>query len=596
MSDAPDLNLAVIGNCQIAALIDATGSIIWACLPRLDGDPVFSALLSPDGEAARGAFSITMEGATHHTQRYVRNTAIVETVYERDGVSMRVTDFCPRFRSQDRMHRPSMIIRMVEPIQGRPVVRVRLRPTGNYGGVTPRVTFSSHSLRFATDNLTYRVTMDASVTAIHEERAFVLTGPITFILGDDEPISGTPAALGRLLLDQTCKYWEDWVRGLAIPADYQEAVIRAAITLKLCTFEDTGAVLAALTTSIPEAPGSSRNWDYRFCWLRDSYFTVHALNRLGATQTMEEYLHFIHNTHVRTAAGALQPLYGISGEQQLTEVIAPALRGFRGMGPVRIGNQAFEQQQNDIYGAVILAAAQLFYDARLQLYDHDRLFAGLERLGEQAVQGFGAPDAGPWELRATKASHTFTAVMCWAGCNRLAEIAVLIGKTDAAERWREQAASMHARILAEAWNPTLGSFVATFGGNTLDATSLLLAELRFVPASDQRFIGTVDAIGEQLRCGDLLFRYRQADDFGVPSTTFTVCAFWHVNALAAIGRMVEARDLFVKLLARRNAVGLLSEDIDPETGELWGNFPQSYSMVGIIVSALRLSRAWEEVV
>jgi len=596
LSNAPDLNLAVIGNCQIAALIDASGSIIWACLPRLDGDPVFSSLLAPRGDAARGAFSISMEGATRLQQRYLRNTAIVETRYERDGASMRVTDFCPRYRSLERMHRPAMIIRRVEPLEGRPLVRVRLRPTGSYGSVAPRVTFSSHSLRFAADPLTYRVTTDASLTAIYEERAFVLTGPVTFILGDDEPLGAAPAAFGQSLLEQTAKYWQDWVRGLAIPVDYQEAVIRAAITLKLCTFEDTGAVLAALTTSIPEAPDTTRNWDYRFCWLRDSYFTVHALNRLGVTQTMEEYLHFIHNTHVRTAAGELQPLYGISGEQQLTEVIAPALKGYRGMGPVRIGNQAFEQKQNDVYGAIILAAAQLFNDARLQVYDHERLFAGLERLGEQAVQGFGAPDAGPWERRGIKASHTFTAVMSWAGCDRLAEIAALIGNTQAAARWREQAAGMNARILAEAWNPTLGSFVATFGGNTLDATLLLLAELRFVPASDQRFIGTVDAIGAQLRCGDLLFRYREADDFGVPTTTFTVCAFWHVNALAAIGRMQEARELFAKLLDRRNAVGLLSEDIDPKTGELWGNFPQSYSMVGIIISALRLSRAWEEVV
>jgi len=596
LSGTPDLNLAVIGNCQIAALIDATGSIVWACLPRLDGDPVFSALLSPTGEPGRGVFSITMEGTARIQQRYLRNTAVLETLHERDDATMRVLDFCPRYRSRDRMHRPSMLVRIVEPVVGRPVIRVRLRPTANYGAVTPGVTFNSHSIRFVTEEFTYRVTTDASLTAISEERIFVLASPLTFILGDDEPLNGALTAYGRSLFDRTRTYWEDWVRGLAIPADYQEAVIRAAISLKLCTFEDTGAVLAALTTSIPEAPDTLRNWDYRYCWLRDSYFTVHALNRLGATQTMEEYLRFIHNTHVRAPAGELRPLYGISGEEQLAEVTVPSLRGYRGMGPVRIGNQAFEQQQHDIYGAIILAAAQLFYDQRLQVYDHERLFAGLEKLGEQAVRGFGTPDAGPWELRGVEVRHTFTAVMSWAGCNRLAEIAVLIGKAEAAARWQEQAATMHARILAEAWNPTLGSFVATFGGETLDSTTLLLAELRFLPASDERFIGTVNAIGKQLRCGELLFRYRNADDFGVPTTTFTVCAFWYVNALAAVGRMEEARELFAKLLARRNAVGLLSEDIDPVTGELWGNFPQSYSMVGIIISALRLSRQWEDVV
>jgi GH15 family glucan-1,4-alpha-glucosidase len=596
LSGTANLDLAVIGNCQIAALIDAGGAIVWACLPRLDGDPVFSGLLSPVGDADRGRFAISMEGATQIRQRYVRNTAVVETVYEGAEATLRVTDFCPRFRISDGMHRPAMIIRIVEPLRGAPVIRVRLRPTAGYGALAPKVTFSTHALRFATDELSYRVTTDASLTAISEERAFALSGPVTFILGDDEPVNEMPAPFGRALLQQTRQYWEEWVRGLAVPVDYQEAVIRAAITLKLCTFEDTGAMLAALTTSIPEAPDTIRNWDYRFCWLRDGYFTVHALNRLGASQTMRSYLRFIHNTHVRNPVGDLQPLYGISGQAQLVELSAPSLRGYRGMGPVRVGNQAFEQKQYDVYGAIILGAAQLFYDERLDIDDPQRIFTGLERLGELAVQGFAKPDAGPWELRGTEHVHTYTAVMCWAGCDRLADIAVRLGQHQAADRWREHAAAMHARIIKHAWNPRRGSFVATFGGESLDATLLLLAELRFLPAADARFVGTVNAIGEHLRCGDLVFRYRNADDFGVPTTTFTVCAFWYVNALAAIGRLQEAREIFAGLLSRRNSVGLLSEDIDPVTGELWGNFPQSYSMVGIIISALRLSRYWEDVV
>jgi GH15 family glucan-1,4-alpha-glucosidase len=594
LSRTPDLNLAVIGNCQIAALIDATGSIVWACLPRLDADPVFCALLN--GDAPGGCFSIAMEGATHVQQRYRRNTAVVETIHAGPDATMRVTDFCPRFTDRDRIYRPSMIIRIVEPVTGKPVIRVRLRPAAHYGQAVPRVSFSSHSVRFAADDLSYRVTTDASLTEIHEERPIVLAGALTFILGDDEALNEAPAAFGRTHLDRTRSYWELWVRDLAIPVDYQEEVIRAAITLKLCTFEDTGAVLAALTTSIPEAPDTIRTWDYRFCWLRDSYYTVHALNRLGATQTMEAYLHFIHNMHVSAPENELQPIFGISGEAQLVEVIAPALRGYRGMGPVRVGNQAFEQKQFDIYGAIILAASQLFYDARLEVRDHERLFVGLERLGEFAVKHFGAADAGPWERRGAEAAHTFSALMSWAGCDRVAEIAARLGKHQEADRWREQAAAMHARILAEAWNPQLGSFVSTLGGDQLDATCLLIAELRFLPATDARFVATVEAIGKHLRVGELLFRYRHADDFGVPATTFTVCAFWYVNALAAVGRLEEARGLFGKLLGRRNSVGLLSEDIDPMTGELWGNFPQTYSMVGVIVSALRLSRQWEEVV
>ena len=594
MSGKPDLNLAVIGNCHIAALIDAAGSIVWACLPRMDGDPVFCALLN--GDAPDGRFSIAMQDTTHIRQRYLRNTAVVETLHEGADATVRVTDFCPRFAHHEGNYRPAMIIRIVEPVVGKPVICVRLRPTANYGQAKPRVTFSTHAVRFAAGQLSYRVTTDASLAAIQEERPFVLGAPLTFILGADEPINEVPAAFGRTRLEQTRSYWELWVRDLAIPLDYQEAVIRAAVTLKLCTFEDTGAVLAAVTTSIPEAPDTIRNWDYRFCWLRDSYYTVHALNRLGATQTMEAYLRFLHDMHARAPASELQPIYGISGEAQLPEVIAPSLAGYRGMGPVRIGNQAFEQKQYDIYGAIILAASQLFYDERLEVHDHQRLFAGLEHLGERAVQDFGVADAGPWELRGTEVPHTFSAIMSWAGCDRLAEIAARLGKAQESARWAERAATMHARILAEAWNPQLGSFVSTLGGDTLDATSLLIAELRFLPASDERFIATVEAVGKHLRRGDLLFRYRHADDFGVPTTTFTVCAFWYVNALAAVGRIDEARELFGKLLSRRNSLGLLSEDIDPVSGELWGNFPQTYSMVGIIVSALRLSRQWEEVV
>ena len=282
MSGTANLELAVIGNCQIAALIDSGGAIVWACLPRLDGDPVFSGLLSPVGDADRGTFAIGMAGAAQVRQRYVRNTAVVETVHEGHDATLRVTDFCPRFRTRDGMHRPAMLIRIVEAVVGAPVIRIRLQPTGGYGSLSPQVTFSSHALRFATDELAYRVTTDASLTVISEGRPFALSGALTFILGDDEPIHESPAAFGRALLEQTRMYWEEWVRGLAVPVDYQEAVIRAAITLKLCTFEDTGAMLAALTTSIPEAPDTLRNWDYRFCWLRDSYFTVHALNRLGA--------------------------------------------------------------------------------------------------------------------------------------------------------------------------------------------------------------------------------------------------------------------------------------------------------------------------
>ena len=336
------------------------------------------------------------------------------------------------------------------------------------------------------------------------------------------------------------------------------------------------------------------NWDYRYCWLRDAYFVVQALNRLGATRTMEDYIRYITNVAALEPEGNLKPVYGVVPDADLAERIEHGLAGYRGMGPVRVGNQAHAQVQNDGYGAVILAAAQMFFDRRLPRAGDADLFARLERLGERALALALTPDAGPWEFRGRTAVHTYSAAMCWAACRRLARIATHLGRNERATYWRDAAAALRRAILDSAWNPKLGSFVASFGGEDVDASLLLLHEIGFVAASDPRFLGTVAAIEERLRCGDYLYRYRTADDFGVPETAFVVCTFWYIDALTAIGRREEARAIFERTLARRNATGLLSEDIAPATGELWGNFPQTYSMVGLIVSAMRLSKTWEE--
>ena len=592
----PNLNLAVIGNCQIAALIDGCGRIVWCCLPALDGDPVFSALMTREGgNAATGVFAVDVANLTGCKQEYIRNTAIVETTLH-DGANgvVRITDFCPRFRSRGRVFRPMMLVRIVEPVAGRPILRLRLKPTCEYGKHPAEARTGSHHLRFIAGNLDYRVTTDASLSIVQEDRPAVLTHPLAFIIGPDETLQEAPATLARSFLEETRAYWQDWVRTLAISFDWQEAVIRAAITLKLCTYEDSGAVVAALTTSIPESAESGRNWDYRFCWLRDSFFVLQALNRLGATRTMEAYLHYFDHILARSSDGDLQPLYTIRGDSEAEERTVDSLAGYRGMGPVRIGNQAARQVQHDVYGSVILATTQLFYDERLARVGDRALFERLQSLGTRAAGVYDRPDAGPWEMRGEQRTHTFSAAISWAGCDRLARLAARIGEADVGRKWRVQADQMRERILATAWNDKRASFVASFGGTELDATALVYADLGLVKPDDPRFVATLEAIGRELRSGDLVFRYRHSDDFGKPQSAFTVCAFWYVNALAAVGRLEEAREHFGRLLQCRNPLGLLSEDIDPETGELWGNFPQTYSMVGIITSALRLSRSWEE--
>jgi GH15 family glucan-1,4-alpha-glucosidase len=592
------MNYGVIGNCQVAALVDEQARMVWACLPRPDGDPVFSGLLTKEGgDSDKGVFAVDMIDLTRTEQTYLRNSAIIETkMYDSHGGIMRIVDFAPRFRSRGRVFRPMMFVRSVEPVAGRPTLRLRLRPTAGNGERCEPGISGSHHVRFAAEGLHYRVTTDASIAALTENRPVVLEHSLNFILGPDETLQESPAALAREFLGATLSYWQEWVRTLAVPADWQDAVIRAAITLKLCTYEDTGAVLAALTTSIPEAADSTRNWDYRYCWLRDSYFVVQTLNRLGATRTMEAYLHYIDQIIATSTADTLQPLYGITGDPRAVEIISTSLAGYRGMGPVRFGNLAAEQVQHDVYGSVILAATQLFFDERLVRSGDQTLLERLYRLGKRAVATFEEPDAGPWEFRGKLQRHTFSAAISWAGCDRLARIARRVGDHVAAREWGAHASRMRDDILKGAWNDELQCFTSAFGNRDLDATTLLLPELGLLPATDPRFLKTLERIEKELASGDLLFRYKHADDFGAPENAFTICAFWYVNALAAAGRVEEARERFTRLLKRRNSLGLLSEDISPVSGELWGNYPQTYSMVGVIGSALRLSRSWEEIV
>jgi GH15 family glucan-1,4-alpha-glucosidase len=596
MRPVRNLDLAVIGNCEVAALIDTDATIVYCGLPRLDGDPVFSALIdggpSPD---ERGVFAIDLLDCVEKRQRYIRNTAIVETVLaDAQGNRLRIVDFCPRFRARGRTFRPMEIVRLLEPLGGRPVVRVRLRPCANYGTETPRITRGSHNIAYHSSTVSFRVTTNASLSAVADESSFVVDSPVAFILGVDQTIEEPPQTLAASLLEDTREYWQDWVRGLAIPFDWQDAVIRAAISLKLCSYEDTGAVLAALTTSIPESPDSGRNWDYRYCWLRDAYFTIQALNRLGATRTMEGYLRFIDRIVAARGDSEMPPLFSITGSDDLPERAEPALRGYRGMGPVRIGNAAHGQRQHDVYGAIVLAAAHSFFDERLLNLGDASQFAQLEVLGEHALAVYGMADAGPWEFRGFERVHTFSAAMSWAGLDRLGRIADRLELDSRVTYWRSRAEKIRADFLERAFNPKIGAFTSSFGGEALDSTALLLPELGVLPARDPRFVSTVSAIEASLKEGDWLYRYRHQDDFGKPDTSFTVCAFWYVNALAMMGRREEARAHFERLLAQRTSLGLLSEDIDSSTGEWWGNFPQTYSLVGIINSAIRLSRPWEE--
>jgi len=452
-----DLNLGMIGNCAWCALIDRQATVVWACMPRFDGDPVFCGLLKAPG-SIDGSFAIDVDRLAEARQHYERNTAIlVTTLTDARGGVVEVTDFAPRFKQYGRTFRPATLIRRVRVRAGSPRIRVRLRPRFDYDAHAPAITCGSNHVRYVGSDQVLRLTTDASVTAVTDETWFVLEDEITLILGPDEPLSDAPGRIGRVFFEDTQDYWREWVRYLSLPFEWQDAVIRAAITLKLSTFEDTGAVIAAPTTSIPELADSGRNWDYRFCWLRDAYFVVNALARLGATRTMEDFIRFLIDLTVGREGESLRPVYRINGRNDLDEYTIERLAGYRGMAPVRVGNQAFEQVQNDIYGAAVRAAMPLFFDSRIPHGGDGALFEQLEWLGERAVAVYDEPDAGLWEFRGRARVHTFSAVMCWSACHGLARIAARIARPERARYWRDHAETIRSVIDREAWNDELGT-------------------------------------------------------------------------------------------------------------------------------------------
>ena len=594
---SPSLELWPIGNCQVSGLIDEAAGLVWGCVPRVDGDPVFCALLNGERQDA-GVWRFALEGQVSASQRYERNTPILITRLEAaDGSAVEIFDFCPRYERSGRMYRPVAFARIVRPVAGSPRLKITLSPMRGYGAEVAATTSGTNHVRYLVGGQALRLSTDAPVGYLLEGRTYRVESDQHFVLGPDETFSGNLRAELRRMEEQTRKYWQLWVRSLATPFEWQDEVIRCAITLKLCQHEETGAIVAALTTSIPEAPGSQRNWDYRFCWIRDSYYTVQALNRLGALDVLEKYLAYLRNIVESARGGQIQPLYSVMGEGELGERTADHLAGYRGHGPVRVGNAAYMQVQYDCYGQIVLPTAQGFFDRRFLRMADERDFASLEEVGEMAWAKHDQPDAGLWEFRTRQEVHTYSAVMSWAACDRLANVAAHLGEHGKAEMWSDRAARIRTKIDAEAWvgNGEGGHYGASFESGYLDASLLQLVELRYLEPDDPRFLATFDAAEKALRRGEHMLRYAHEDDFGTPETAFNICTFWLIDALARCGRTQEARELFETMLGHMTSSGLLSEDMDFETGELWGNFPQTYSLVGVINCAGLLSKSWSTI-
>jgi GH15 family glucan-1,4-alpha-glucosidase len=583
-------DLGLIGNCQFSALVERTGDVVWCCLPRFDSEPVFSTLLDHENG---GRFGVrTVDGAAGK-QGYIENTNVLETTFQTADGSFRVLDFAPRFLQYDRIFHPTQLFRIIEPLDGTPHVRVNCDPKIGWSKASPATLKGSNHLGFDGFAGPLRLTTDVPLSYL-EGKPFALTERRHLAFTWGPPIEEALPPLCDRFLGETIRYWRRWVKQCNIPPLYQREVIRSALALKLHCFEDTGAIVASMTTSIPEAAGTRRTWDYRYCWLRDAYYVLGAFRRLGHFEERESFTQYLLNIVAGTPTLKLSPLYRVDGTSDLDERVLENWPGHGGDGPVRVGNAAALHVQNDVFGEMVLALAPIFLDERFTAERSEAAFDLLDRLTRRAISVVGTPDAGIWEYRTQWVPQTFSSLMCWAAADRMSRICARRDPGREAE-FHDASVRIREEILRNAWSPDAGAFAGTYGGRELDASLLQMATLRLLPAEDPRLRATIDTVWKGLSQDGWLFRYRLDDGFGQPTVAFIICTFWLVEALAATGRAEEGKAVMDHIHAALSPLGLLSEDYETSSLRMWGNFPQAYSHAGLIQAAFAASPRWAEI-
>ena len=584
---APPLNHGAIGNGRVLALVDPTTSIDWLCMPRFDGPSIFARLLDP---ARGGSFALRCtEGATTN-MTYEENTNVLRTRVAGPDGEFDVYDFAPRFLAGAGVEAPLEIQRLLVPVSGEPHVRVRFDPRPDYARGEPQFLPYDGGLEVRCGNEQFHLSSNVPVSYLLNGKSFRVDHPRFLALSYGRQSACDSASASLRALRRTIDGWRAWAKSCAVPSFCPRELLRSALCLKLHAFTDTGAIIAAATTSIPEELGTERTWDYRYCWLRDAAFVVEALRRLSQVAEGEAFLRFLRDV---AEEGPLQPVYGIGGERALPEEHLEHLAGFGGSRPVRIGNAAAVQRQNDLMGEMVLCLETLLTDPRIVPDAAPQLFALVARLVEDAMAACETPDMGLWEYRTTLRHHTFSRAMCWVAASRGARLASLHGREDLATRWSAWASAQREEILTRAYCEDIGSFTQGLDGRHADASNLLLATIGIVDPRDPRFVSTVRACERLLVDNGLMLRYRHEDDFGRPATAFSICSFWWAEALALIGELDDAAALFAKLLTYANPLGLYSEGIDPASGRLLGNFPQAYSHVGLIHAGITIGELLE---
>ncbi len=585
---------AVIGNCTSAALISPECSLDWLCLPFFDSPSVFGRILD---EQKGGYFRIWAEDIIEVKQEYVHHTPILKTRFKtKDGI-FEVMDYMPRFLAHDgEVICPPEIHRNIYLIYGKPRVTIDFKPCPNYGLSPGSLAISPEHLKVNSTQGKYTsfyLYSNLNFTDVLGGKPIELKSSSYFMLSYHEKL--TPVIQERIYLEyeRTKSYWMDWAYRVKAPEKYREIVLRSIITLKLLMFQKTGAFIAAPTTSLPEIAGGERNWDYRFCWVRDASMIIDLFARIGHVIASENFIKFILGRMLLKTEN-IAVMYGINGERDIEEHILSHLKGYEGSAPVRIGNAAYKQQQNDVYGELIEAIYSYYIiNARNRKNFDEELWTVVRSLANRAMEVWKEPDCGIWERRGPTQHFVHSKMMNWVALDRAVKISKFVGKENHVKRYLEVADEIKKDVLKNGWDPTLNSFVMSYGSKDLDASNLLMLHYRFLDVTDPMIVGTVEASYKKLLRDGFVMRYTTEDEFGVPKNAFIVCTFWLIDALYLIGREQEARDMYDRLIGYANKFGLLSEGIEPENGQLRGNFPQGYSHLALVQTALLLETNYQ---
>lgn len=586
-----NLNYGVIGNCRTAALISERGSIEWLCFPDFDSPSVFAALLD---RTKGGSFGFDVPDGYAVRQSYVPHTNILSTRFASDEGEFEVLDYMPCYRSFEKEHYlPAELYRYIRFVKGRPRFRIRYDPAPNYaqGEVRIRRTAGFIESYSSADNKDRQYLYSSiPLQAVAGREEIRLEKDEFLLLSYNEKVIPIDIEREKIEYCRTLVYWLNWTNRTRQYTCYNEVVERSMLVLKLLSYYN-GAMLAALTTSLPETVGEVRNWDYRFCWLRDASMSIETMFRVGHTDAARRFMKFIQSSFM--SRHDYQIMYGIRGERKLTEVILEHLDGYKGSKPVRIGNDAYHQKQNDSFGYLMDLVWQYYRLMPGTLDEIEDMWEMVKSILATVAEEWRNPDKGIWEIRGEEQHFVSSKVMCWVALDRGARIAAKLGKEEFAARWREEAEAIRRDVMEHGWKSEIQSFSQAYGNLALDSSLLLMEPYGFIAANEPHYRKTVEAVRKALFRKGLMYRYNSEDDFGVPSSAFTMCTFWLIRALFVTGQRNEAKTLFSQVLRYGNHLGLFSEHLDFDTKEQLGNFPQAYSHLAIVNTALLFAEEQE---